>query len=211
MITKDELMGIGDHKERFELSMIYMMLHGGGTFIDTLTLDDVKAIRSTVQYVLNGMDYTSQKDGTEYFNIEAGDKAYQGMLDLKKRQAAKHSQQQLMERMNRKADEEAAHGFKFKFKYMNTLNKADGLTVTQIMTEIVKAEVMSSMMVGWMYKAMLVNEIIAAKVLFRHRIHKASEDELRAYFTFQRFNIFPNMRNDAQERIMFRAKQLLEH
>lgn len=209
MITKDELMGIGDHKERFELSMIYMMLHGGGTFIDTLTLDDVKAIRSTVQYVLNGMDYTSQKDGTEYFNIEAGDKAYQGMLDLKKRQAAKHSQQQLMERMNRKADEEAAHGFYF--KYMNTLNKADGLTVTQIMTEIVKAEVMSSMMVGWMYKAMLVNEIIAAKVLFRRRLHKASKEELGAYSTFLRFNIFANMRNDAQERIMFRDKQLLEH
>jgi len=46
MITEQELMAIADRKERFELSMIYMMLHGGATFIDPLTLDDVKAIRS---------------------------------------------------------------------------------------------------------------------------------------------------------------------
>lgn len=113
MITEQELMAIADRKERFELSMIYMMLHGGGTFIDPLTLDDVKAIRSTVLHVCNGMDCTSQKEGTEYFNVEAGDNGYKGMLELREKQAVEELQRRLLEQMNRDADEQAAQQFKF--------------------------------------------------------------------------------------------------
>ena len=201
-------MAIEDRKERFELSMIYMMLHGGGTFIETLTLDDVKATRSTVLHVCNGMDYKSQKEGSEYFNIEAGDKAYQGMLELKERQAVEEAQQRLMKQLNREADEETVQGFRF--DHMDTLNHADSLTVTQIVTEIVKAEALYRMMVGWLYKGMLANEINAAKVLFDQRIHKASKEELEAYNTFRRYGIFAKMRDDATDRIINRDKQQLK-
>ena len=208
MITKQELMAIDDRKERFELSMIYMMLHGGGTFIEALTLDDVKAIRSTVIHVCNGMDYKSQKDGSEYFNIEAGDKAYQGMLDLREKQAAEDAQRRLMEQLNREADEEAAG--RFRFDHMDTLNHADSLTLTQIVTEIVKAEALYRMMVGWLYKSILANEINAAKVLLDQRIRKASKEELDAYGTFRRYGIFAKMRDDATDRIINRDKQQLK-
>lgn len=206
MITEQELMAIADRKERFELSMIYMMLHGGGTFIDPLTLDDVKAIRSTVLHVCNGMDCTSQKEGTEYFNVEAGDKGYKGMLELREKQAVEESQRRLLEQMNRDADEQAAQ--QFKFSHMDTLNHPDGLTVTQIVTEIVQAEALYRMMVGWLYKSILANEINAAMVLLDQRIRKASKQELDAYNTFRRHDIFARMRNDATDRIVNRDKQL---
>jgi hypothetical protein len=209
MITKDELTEVTDRKDRFELSMIYMMLHGSGTFIETLTLDDVKAIRSTVLYVCNSMDYNSQKEGTEYFNIEAGDKAYQGMLDLREKQAAEETQRRLLKEMNREADEEAVE--KFRFDHMDTLNHADSLTVTQIVTEIVKTEALCRMMVGWLYKLILANEINAAKVLLDQRIRKAPKQELDVYNTFRRYGIFAKMRDDATCRIMNRDKQQLKY
>lgn len=206
MITEQELMAIADRKERFELSMIYMMLHGSGTFIDPLTLDDVKAIRSTVLYVCNGMDCTSQKEGTEYFNVEAGDKGYKGMLELREKQAVEESQRRLLEQMNRDADEQAAQ--QFMFSYIDTLNRPDGLTVTQIVTEIVQAEALYRMMVGWLCKSILANEINAAKTLLEERVKKASKQELDAYNTFRRFGIFTKIRNDATERIIYRDRKL---
>ena len=208
MITEQELMTVEDRKERFELSMIYMMLHGGGTFIETLTLDDVKAIRSTVLHVCNGMDYKSQREGSEYFNVECGDKAYQGMLDLREKQEVEEAQRRLVTQLDREADEQTAR--QFKFSHMDTLNHPDSLTVTQIVTEIVQAEAVCCMMVGWLYKGLLTNEINAAKMLLNQHIKQAPQWELDAYNTFRRFGIFASMRNDAQDRIMNRDKQQLQ-
>lgn len=206
MITKKELMAVTDRKERFELSMLYMQLHGMPPYLDPLTLDDVRQIRNSVLHVTQGMDYTSMKEGSEYFNVETGDNAYKAMQELKKKQADEMAQRQMMERMQREADKEAARTFHF--SHMDTLNDADGLTVTQIVTEIVKAQALHNMMVGWLYKGILGNEIIAAKTLLEERVKKASKQELDAYNTFRRFGIFTKMRNDATERIIDRDRKL---
>lgn len=206
MITKEELMAIGDRKERFELSMLYMQLHGMPPYLDPLTLDDVRQIRNSVLHVTQGMDYTSMKEGSEYFNVETGDNAYKAMQELKKKEADERAQKQLMERLQREADEEAARAFHF--THMDTLNHAGDLTVTQIVTEIVQAQALHRMMVGWLYKGILANEIGAAKVLLEQRIKKASKQELDAYNTFRRFHIFTRMGNETIERIMNRDKQL---
>ena len=79
MITEQELMAVTDRKERFELSMLYMQLHGMPPYLDPLTLDDVRQIRNAVLHVTQGMDYTSMKEGSEYFNVETGDNAYKAM------------------------------------------------------------------------------------------------------------------------------------
>ena len=206
MITKKELMAVTDRKERFELSMLYMQLHGMPPYLDPLTLDDVRQIRNSVLHVTQGVDYTSMKEGAEYFNVETGDNAYKAMQELKKKQADEMAQRQMMERMQREADKEAARTFHF--SHMDTLNDADGLTVTQIVTEIVKAQALHNMMVGWLYKGILGNEIIAAKTLLEERVKKASKQELDAYNTFRRFGIFTKMRNDATERIIDRDRKL---
>lgn len=206
MITEQELMAVTDRKERFELSMLYMQLHGMPPYLDPLTLDDVRQIRNSVLHVTQGMDYTSMKEGSEYFNVETGDNAYKAMQELKKKQDDEMAQRQMMEQMQREADEEAARAFHF--SHMDTLNDADGLTVTQIVTEIVKAQACYNMMVGWLYKGILGNEIIAAKTLLGERVKIASKPELDAYNTFRRFGIFTKMRNDATERIMDRDRKL---
>jgi len=206
MITEQELMAVTDRKERFELSMLYMQLHGMPPYLDPLTLDDVRQIRNSVLHVTQGMDYTSMKEGSEYFNVETGDNAYKSMQELKKKQADEMAQKQMMERLQREADEEAAQAFHF--SHMDTLNHADDLTVTQIVTEIVKAQALHKMMVGWLYKGILGNEIIAAKTLLEERVKKASKQELDAYNTFRRFGIFTKMRNEATERIMDRDRKL---
>ena len=206
MITEQELMAVTDRKERFELSMLYMQLHGMPPYLDPLTLDDVRQIRNSVLHVTQGMDYTSMKEGSEYFNVETCDNAYKAMQELKKKEADEIAQRQMMERMQREADEEAARAFRF--SHMDTLNDADGLTVTQIVTEIVKAQALHNMMVGWLYKGILGNEIIAAKMLLEERVKKASKQELDAYNTFRRFGIFTKMRNDATERIIDRDRKL---
>lgn len=189
MITKDELMAITDRKERFELSMLYMLLHGMPPYLDPLTLDDVRQIRNSVLHVTQGMDYTSMKEGSEYFNVETGDNAYKSMQELKKKEADERAQA-------------------FRFSHMDTLNDADNLTVTQIVIEIVKAQALHKMMVGWLYKGILGNEIIAAKMLFEKRVKKASKQELDAYNTFRRFHIFNRMGDDAMERIIDRDRKL---
>lgn len=206
MITEQELMAVTDRKERFELSMLYMQLHGMPPYLDPLTLDDVRQIRNSVLHVTQGMDYTSMKEGSEYFNVETGDNAYKAMQELKKKQDDEMAQRQMMEQMQREADEEAARAFHF--SHMDTLNDADDLTVTQIVTEIVKAQACYNMMVGWLYKGILGNEIIAAKTLLEERVKKASKQELDAYNTFRRFGIFTKMRNDATERIIDRDRKL---
>lgn len=206
MITKEELMSIDDRKERFELSMLYMQLHGMPPYIDTLTLDDVRHIRNSVLYVTQGMDYTSMKEGSEYFNVETGDKAYKAMQELKEKEATEIAQRQIMEKIQREADEEAAKTFQF--SHIDTLNHPYDLTVTQIVTEIVKAQALHKMMVGWLYKSILGNEIMAAKVLLEERVKKASKQELDAYNTFRRFHIFTRMGDETIERIMNRDKQL---
>lgn len=200
MITEQELMAVTDRKERFELSMLYMQLHGMSPYLDPLTLDDVRKIRNAVLHVTQGMDYTSMKEGSEYFNVETGDNAYKAMQELRKKQDDEMAQRQMMEWLQREADEEAARAFRF--SHMDMLNDADELTATQIMTEIVKAQALHNMMVGWLYKGILGNEIIAAKMLLEERVKKASKQELDAYNTFRRFGIFTKMRNDATERIM---------
>lgn len=189
MITKDELMAITDRKERFELSMLYMLLHGMPPYLDPLTLDDVRQIRNSVLHVTQGMDYTSMKEGSEYFNVETGDNAYKSMQELKKKVVDERAQA-------------------FRFSHMDTLNDADNLTVTQIAIEIVKAQALHKMMVGWLYKGILGNEIIAAKMLFEERVKKASKQELDAYNTFRRFHIFNRMGDDAMERIIDRDRNL---
>lgn len=206
MITEQELMAVTDRKERFELSMLYMQLHGMPPYLDSLTLDDVRQIRNSVLHVTHGMDYTSMKEGSEYFNVKTGDNAYKAMQERKKKQADEMAQRQMMERMQREADKEAARAFRF--SHMDTLNVADGLTVTQIVTEIVKAQSLYDMMVGWLYKGILGNEIIAAKMLLEEHVKKASKQELDAYNTFRRFGIFTKMRNDATERIIDRDSKL---
>lgn len=206
MITEQELMAITDRKERFELSMLYMQLHGMPPYLDPLTLDDVRQIRNSVLHVTQGMDYTSMKEGSEYFNVETGDNAYKAMQELKKKEADERAQKQMMERLQREADEEAAQAFHF--SHMDTLNDADELTVTQIATEIVKAQALHKMMVGWLYKGILGNEIIAAKMLLEERIKKASKQQLDAYNTFRRFHIFTRMGDDAMERIIDRDRKL---
>lgn len=205
MITKQELMAVTDRKERFELSMLYMQLHGMPPYLDPLTLDDVRLIRNSVLHVTQGMDYTSMKEGSEYFNVETGDNAYKAMQELKKKEADERAQKQMMERLQREADEEAAQAFLF--SHMDTMNHADDLTVTQIATEIVKAQALQKMMVGWLYKGILDNEIIAANVLLEERVQKASKQELDAYNTFRRFHIFTRMGNDAMERIIDRERK----
>ena len=205
MITKEELMAIEDRKERFELSMLYMQLHGMPPYLDPLTLDDVRMIRNSVLHVTQGMDYTSMKEGSEYFNVETGDNAYTAMQELKEKEAAERAQKQMMEKLQREEDEQVARAFRF--SHMDTLNHADDLTVTQIVTEIVQAEALMRMMVGWLYKGILVNEIEAAKVLLEQRIKKASKQELDAYITFRRFHIFRRIGDDTVERIMNRDKQ----
>lgn len=206
MITKQELMAITDRKERFELSMLYMQLHGMPPYLDPLTLDDVRLIRNSVLHVTQGMDYTSMKEGSEYFNVETGDNAYKAMQELKKKEADERAQKQMMERLQREANEAAAQAFHF--SHMDTMNHADDLTVTQIVTEIVKAQALQKMMVGWLYKGILGNEIIAANVLLEERVQKASNQELDAYNTFRRFHIFTRMGNDAMERIIDRDRKL---
>ena len=206
MITEKELMAVIDRKERFELSMLYMQLHGMPPYLDPLTLDDVRQIRNSVLHVTQGMDYTSMKEGSEYFNVETGDNAYKAMQELRKKQEDEMAQRQMIERLQREADKEAARTFHF--SHMDTLNDADGLTVTQIVTEIVKAQALHNMMVGWLYKGLLGNEIIAAKTLLEERVKKASKQELDAYNTFRRFGIFTKMRNDATERIIDRDRKL---
>ena len=206
MITEQELMAVTDRKERFELSMLYMQLHGMPPYLDPLTLDDVRMIRNAVLHVTQGMDYTSMKEGSEYFNVETGDNAYKAMQELRKKQDDEMAQRQMMERMQREADKEAARTFHF--SHMDTLNDADGLTVTQIVTEIVKAKSLQNMMVGWLYKGILGNEIIAAKMLLEERVKKASKQELDAYNTFRRFHIFIRMGDDATERIVDRDRKL---
>ncbi|MCR4612419.1 MAG: hypothetical protein K5778_00295 [Bacteroidaceae bacterium] len=206
MITEQELMAVTDRKERFELSMLYMQLHGMPPYLDPLTLNDVRQIRNAVLHVTQGMDYTSMKEGSEYFNVETGDNAYKAMQELRKKQTDEMAQRQMMERMQREADKEAARTFHF--SHMDTLNDADDLTVTQIVTEMVKAQACYDMMVGWLYKGILGNEIIAAKMLLEERVKKASKQELDAYNTFRRFGIFTKMRNDATERIMDRDRKL---
>ena len=111
-----------------------------------------------------------------------------------------------VERRRREYHEEAAQTFRF--SHMDTLNDADGLTVTQIVTEIVKAQACFDMVVGWLYKGILGYEIIAAKMLLEERLKKASKQEIDAYNTFRRFGIFTKMRNDATERIMGRDRKL---
>lgn len=206
MITKQELMAITDRKERFELSMLYMQLHGMPPYLDPLTLDDVRQIRNSVLHVTQGMDYTSMKEGSEYFNVETGDKAYKAMQELKEKEAAEKAQRQIMEKIQREADEEAAQAFHF--SHMDTLNNAEDLTVTQIVTEIVKAQALHKMMVGRLYKGILCNEIIAANVLLEERVKKASKAELDAYNTFRRFHIFTRMGNDTMERIIDKDRKL---
>lgn len=206
MITEQELMAVTDRKERFELSMLYMQLHGMPPYLDPLTLDDVRQIRNSVLHVTQGMDYTSMKEGSEYFNVETGDNAYKAMQELRKKQDDEMAQRQMMERMQREADEEAARTFHF--SHMDTLNDADGLTVTQIVTEIVKAQACYDMMVGWLYKGILGNEIIAAKMLLEERVKKASKQELDAYNTFRRFHVFTRMGDDATDRIIDRDRKL---
>ena len=110
-----------------------------------------------------------------------------------------------VERRRREYHEEAAQTFRF--SHMDTLNDADGLTVTQIVTEIVKAQACFDMVVGWLYKGILGYEIIAAKMLLEERLKKASKQEIDAYNTF-RLGIFTKMRNDATERIMGRDRKL---
>ena len=206
MITEQELMAVTDRKERFELSMLYMQLHGMPPYLDPLTLDDVRQIRNSVLHVTQGMDYTSMKEGSEYFNVETGDNAYKAMQELRKKQDDEMAQRQMMERMQREADEEAARTFHF--SHMDTLNDADGLTVTQIVTEIVKAQALHNMMVGWLYKGILGCEIMAAKTLLEERIKIASKQELDAYNTFRRYHIFTRMGDDATERIIDRDRKL---
>lgn len=206
MITEQELMAVTDRKERFELSMLYMQLHGMPPYLDPLTLDDVRKIRNSVLHVTEGMDYMSMKEGSEYFNVETGDNAYKAMQELKRKEADEMAQRQMMERLHREADEEAARTFRF--SHMDTLNDAGDLTVTQIVTEIVKAQALHKMMVGWLYKGILGSEIIAAKMLLEERVKKASKQELDAYNTFHRFGIFTKMRNDTTERIMDRDRKL---
>lgn len=206
MITKQELMAITDRKERFELSMLYMQLHGMPPYLDPLTLDDVRLIRNSVLHVTQGMDYTSMKEGSEYFNVETGDNAYKAMRELKKKEADERVWKRMMERLQREADEAAAQAFHF--SHMDTMNHADDLTVTQIVTEIVKAQALQKMMVGWLYKGILGNEIIAANVLLEERVQKASKQELDAYNTFRCFHIFTRMGNDAMERIIDRNRKL---
>ena len=206
MITEQELMAVTDRKERFELSMLYMQLHGLPPYLDPLTLDDVRKIRNSVLHVTQGMDYTSMKEGSEYFNVETGDNAYKAMQELRKKQDDEMAQRQMMEWLQREADKEAARTFHF--SHMDTLNDADDLTVTQIVTEIVKAQALHNMMVGWLYKGILGNEIIAAKTLLEERVKKASKQELDAYNTFRRFHIFTRMGDDATERIIDRDRKL---
>lgn len=206
MITEQELMTVTDRKERFELSMLYMQLHGMPPYLDPLTLDDVRQIRNSVLHVTQGMDYTSMKEGSEYFNVETGDNAYKAMQELKKKQADEMALRQMMDRLQREADKEAARAFRF--SHMDTLNDADDLTVTQIVTEIVKAQALCKMMVGWLHKGILNCEIMAAKTLLEERIKIASKQELDAYNTFRRYHIFTRMGDDATERIIDRFRKL---
>ena len=116
------------------------------------------------------------------------------------------AQRQMMERLQREADEEAARTFRF--SHMDMLNDAGGLTVTQIVTEIVNALALRKMMVGWLYKGILDCEIMAAKTLLEKRIKIASKQELDAYNTFRRYHIFTRMGDDATERIIDRDRKL---
>ena len=75
-LTEDELFKIRDRKERFELSMLYLLLHGGGSFIPELSVEDLQNIFRSVKYVKEACDYQTMKEGSEYLNIKIADDAY---------------------------------------------------------------------------------------------------------------------------------------
>ena len=79
-ISKEQLSEIKDRKERFELSMLYLLLHGGGTFIPELSIEDLQSIIRSVKYVKEACDYSTMKDGAEYLNIKVADDAYNNYL-----------------------------------------------------------------------------------------------------------------------------------
>lgn len=79
-VSEEQLSEIKDRKERFELSMLYLLLHGGGSFIPELSIEDLRNIIRSVKYVKEACDYSTMKDGAEYLNIKVADDAYNNYL-----------------------------------------------------------------------------------------------------------------------------------
>ena len=198
MISKEELMKVESRKERFELSMLYMMLHGMPPYIDNLTLEDVKHIRNSVLHVTQSMDYKSQKENTEYFNIECGDKAYKDMIELYQKEKEERIKKKKLKDIQIKEEIKASR--EFKFDYISELNSKNN-TLTQIMISISKAKALYSNMVGHLYKGMLANEINAALILFEDRGLIASGDEKYAYYTFMKYGIFRKIEEETTNKL----------
>lgn len=198
MISKEELMKVESRKERFELSMLYMMLHGMPPYIDNLTLEDVKHIRNSVLHVTQSMDYKSQKEDTEYFNIECGDKAYKDMIELYQKEKEERIKKEKLKDIQIKEEIKASR--EFKFDYISELNSKNN-TLTQIMISISKAKALYSNMVGHLYKGMLANEINAALILFEDRGLIASGDEKYAYYTFIKYGIFRKIEEETTNKL----------
>lgn len=198
MISKEELMKVESRKERFELSMLYMMLHGMPPYIDNLTLEDVKHIRNSVLHVTQSMDYKSQKENTEYFNIECGDKAYKDMIELYQKEKEERIKKKKLKDIQIKEEIKASR--EFKFDYISELNSKNN-TLTQIMISISKAKALYSNMVGHLYKGMLANEINAALILFEDRGLIASRDEKYAYYTFMKYGIFRKIEEETTNKL----------
>ena len=86
MIKKEDFDKITSKEDRFEISMVYMLLSTGYEFENLdLDIESTRRIINSVKYVTQHCDYNSIKEGGEYTNIEIGDKTRKAWQDLKDR------------------------------------------------------------------------------------------------------------------------------
>ena len=85
MITKEELNSIEDKKTRFEVAMLYMLLHGMFPCVKDLSFEMALRIVNTMTAIKERMNPDSIKDGCEYSMVEAGDYTFNAIEEMNKR------------------------------------------------------------------------------------------------------------------------------
>ena len=85
MISRKEFDSISDERERREIAMYYMHLRGI-MLIKDISLDVCKALYNTAIHVREQLNLEGMSDDYAYGLIETGDRSYEGMMELRKRE-----------------------------------------------------------------------------------------------------------------------------
>lgn len=91
---------------------------------------------------------------------------------------------------------------------LNYLQLSDGMTLTQFRMELIKCEAIINMMVGTLFKGMLLDDLAVGKEWFEELLTaRKGTTEFDCYYTFMSHNIFRLAKNDVYERRYNRNKQ----